>query len=379
VPVDVDGPPPHPESSTRAIPAEGSTTVVRGRTHVDHGRPGDAITVDDGARDHDGRDADGGHEERDATTDRFEAGPPRRRRRWLVAMLAVLGLLAASAAGGYLLWDRVLAPITPIPAVEGAAGEVATDRLEEAGFTVRVANERPHHLEVPTDHVLEQSLAGEARQGATVVLTLSAGPRQVEVPDVRGEPVEEATAAIADVGLTPVSTEEYDEEVAAGLVLSTDPGAGTVLDETGEVAIVVSRGPRPIEVADVRGRPLEEATAVLREAGLELEVVDRRFDEEVPAGVVLSQDPAPAEILHRGDTVSVAVSRGPEPVAVPNVRGKRSGEAIAELEALGFEVEVERRGGFGAFLNPDRVFDQDPAPDASRRRGDTVTVYAYED
>jgi eukaryotic-like serine/threonine-protein kinase len=56
----------------------------------------------------------------------------------------------------------------------------------------------------------------------------------------------------------------------------------------------------------------------------------------------------------------------------------RTGDAIAELEALGFEVQVERRGGFGAFLNPDRVFDQDPAPDANRRRGDTVTLYAYD-
>jgi eukaryotic-like serine/threonine-protein kinase len=375
VPADVDGPPAPPTGTTHAIPTEGSTTVVRGAAAGTGWEPDDAHAAahldepDDDVLD-DGRAHDG-------TTDRL--GPPPRRRRWLVATLVVLALLAASAAGGYLLWDRVLAPVTPIPAVVGAAGDVATDRLEESGFTVRVATQRPHHLEVPVDHVLEQSPTGEARQGATIVLTLSAGPRQVEVPDVVGEPAEDATTVLADAGLSPVSTEEYDEEVEAGLVLSTDPAAGAVLDETAEVTLVVSRGPRPIEVADVRGRPLEEAAAVLREAGLEVEVVDRRFDEATAAGVVLTQDPGPGEVLRRGDTVSVAVSRGPEPVAVPNVRGMRSGEAVAELEALGFEVEIERRGGFGAFLNPDRVFDQDPAPDASRRRGDTVTLYAYED
>jgi eukaryotic-like serine/threonine-protein kinase len=367
VPADVDGPPAPPTGTTRAIPSDGSTTVVRGATAQT------GWTADD-PHGGDPRDEPDGPEEPD---DRL--GPPPRRRRWLVATLVVLALLAASAAGGYLLWDRVLAPVTPIPAVVGAAADVASDRLEESGFTVRVATQRPHHLEVPVDHVLEQSPTGEARQGATIVLTLSAGPRQVEVPDVVGEPAEEATAALADAGLSPITTEEHDEEVEAGLVLSSDPAAGAVLDETAEVTLVVSRGPRPIEVADVRGRPLEEAAAVLREAGLEVEVVDRRFDETTAAGVVLTQDPGPGEILRRGDTVSVAVSRGPEPVAVPNVRGLRAGEAVAELEALGFEVEIERRGGFGAFLNPDRVFDQDPAPEASRRRGDTVTIYAYED
>jgi eukaryotic-like serine/threonine-protein kinase len=376
VPGDVDGPPTPPAGTTRAIPTDGSTTVVRGTPAQGGWDPTDQHGDDD-ARYGDDNARYGDDDDPDGTTDRL--GPPRRRRRWLVATLIVLGLLAASAAGGYLLWDRVLAPITPIPAVVGAAADVATDRLEESGFTVRVATQRPHHLEVPLDHVLEQSPTGEARQGATIVLTLSAGPRQVEVPDVVGESAEDATAALVDAGLSPVSTEEYDEEVPAGVVVSSDPSPGAVLDETAEVTLVVSRGPRPIEVADVRGRPLEEAAAVLREAGLEVEVVDRRFDEEVAAGVVLTQDPGPGEILRRGDTVSVAVSRGPEPVAVPNVRGMRAGDAVAELEALGFEVEIERRGGFGAFLNPDRVFDQDPAPDASRRRGDTVTIYAYDD
>jgi serine/threonine protein kinase/beta-lactam-binding protein with PASTA domain len=305
-------------------------------------------------------------------------GPVARRRRWPLVLLLVVALLAASAAGGYLLWDRVLAPLTPIPAVEGAAADVATERLEELGFRVDLASEQPHHLEVPAGHVLEQSLTGEARPGTAIVLVLSAGPRPVEVPPLAGVTADEAASALSDAGLVPRTVEEHDEEVPAGHVIASDPGPGVVLDETSEVTLVVSLGPRPIEVADVRGRGLDEATAALRDAGLTLEVGERRFDEQAAAGVVLAQRPAPGEVLHRGDTVTVVVSRGPEPVAVPNVRGMRSGEAVAELEALGFSVEIERRGGFGAFLNPDRVFDQDPAPDATRRRGDTVTVYAYE-
>jgi eukaryotic-like serine/threonine-protein kinase len=382
VPVDLDEPDDrHPRrTGTLAIPSDGTTTVVR--STPDGGPSGPPPPPTYGhppaarARREDTHRDDADH---DAAYGEDDRGPSRPSRRWLLALLIVLGLLAASAAGGYLLWDRVLAPVTPIPAVEGAAGDLAADRLEEAGFDVRVARERPNHLDVPEGHVLEQSLDGEARRGASIVLTLSGGPRQVEVPDLVGEPAEEATTQLTGIGLTPSTVEEYDEEVAAGVVLSSDPAPGAVLDETAEVTLVVSRGPRPIEVADLGGQPLDDATALLTDAGLELEVVGRRFDGQAPAGVVLEQDPGPGSTLYRGDTVSVVVSRGPEPVAVPNLRGMRSGEAVDELEGLGFEVQIERRGGFGAFLNPDRVFDQDPAPDATRLPGDTVTIYAYDD
>jgi eukaryotic-like serine/threonine-protein kinase len=364
VPGDLDDEPEDGELGTHrdtwSIPPEGATTSVVRPSH----RPTRSIGPPAGVEDPDELD-DG------------PPPPPRRRRRWPLVVLLVLGLLAASAAGGYLLWDRVLAPLTPIPAVEGASEDVAADRLEEAGFEVRIGRERPHDLEVPAGHVLEQSASGEARRGATIVLVLSGGPRQVEVPDVVGEPADEATTLLADEGLTPRTVEEFDEEVEAGLVLSSDPAAGTLLDETSEVTLVVSRGPRPIEVADVRGRSLDEATTLLRADGLELEVAERRYDEQVAAGVILSQDPGPEASLFRGDTVTVVVSRGPEPIAVPNVRGKRTGEAIAELEALGFEVEVERSGGISAFFNPDRVFEQDPGPNATRYRGDTIKIYAY--
>jgi len=76
--------------------------------------------------------------------------------------------------------------------------------------------------------------------------------------------------------------------------------------------------------------------------------------------------------------VQVTISAGPETVLVPNVRGMQVDEARQVLTDLGFEVEIEERGGFRAFLTPGRVFDQDPGPDAPRHRGDVVTLFAYE-
>ncbi|MFA9445471.1 Stk1 family PASTA domain-containing Ser/Thr kinase [Egicoccus sp. AB-alg6-2] len=302
----------------------------------------------------------------------------RRGRGWLVALL-VLGLLAASAAAGYLVWDRVLAPVTSIPSVVEAPQDDAVAELETAGFVVALADERPHDLDVPAGHVLAQEPLGTARRGARVLLTLSAGPRQVTVPDVVGDAGDVAAQRLRDAGLTPTVIERHDDDVAEGLVISTEPGAAEVVDESSPVDVVVSLGPQPIDIPDVVGRTEADAEATLVGAGLRMRVVDRPYDGAA-AGTVIRQNPnAQSGPVLPGETIDVAVSRGPQPVEVPQVRNMLVEEAVATLQELGLEVAVERRGGFGAFLRPNRVFEQDPGPGATLLPGQTVTVYAYEE
>jgi eukaryotic-like serine/threonine-protein kinase len=308
---------------------------------------------------------------------RHAAVEPRRKRGWLVLVFVLL-LVAGSAVGGYLVWDRVIAPVTPVPTVLGDAQLAAAERLTEAGFEVAIDDQRPHDLITPEGHVLAQEPDDAARLGTTVTLVVSAGPAQVEVPDLAGLMVDDAEAQLRGDGLEPIVDEQYDEEVARGEVISSTPPAGAVVDETSEVSLTVSLGPAPIEIPSLAGVSESEARESLRELGLTLVVTDRRTDANAPVGDILTQAPAAGMTLRRGDEVTVVVSEGPERVTVPGVRGQRVDEAVDELRALGFEVEVERRGGFGAFLNPDRVYDQDPAPESVRAVGDTVLLYAYE-
>jgi len=326
------------------------------------------------------RDAGGRKRERDGSSRparHAAAVEPRKRRGWLVLVLVLL-LVAGSAVGGYLVWDRVIAPVSPVPVVLGADQPVAAERLVDAGFEVAIDDQRPHDLATPEGHVLAQQPADTARLGSTVTLVVSAGPAQIEVPDLVGSTRDEAETRLRADGLEAIVVEEYDEDLPSGEVVVSSPPGGAVVDEASEVTLTVSLGPAPIEVPALTGSNEAEARAELRGLGLDLRVADRRTDASTPAGSIMSQAPTPGMTLRRGDEVSVVLSDGPEQVTVPAVRGQPVDEAEAELRALGFEVAIERRGGFGAFLNPDRVYDQDPAPDSVRDAGETVLLYAYE-
>lgn len=374
---------------TRRIASDGSSEAgAADRDNDDADDPSDGSDPAATAivRDTTGRGTTGRGRKRDGKRERKGSSPPaghaaavqpRKRRGWMVLVFVLL-LVAGSAVGGYLVWDRVVAPVTPVPGVLGAEQPAAAERLVDAGFEVAIDDDRPHDLATPEGHVLAQRPADAARLGSTVTLVVSAGPAQVEVAEVEGSDRDEAEAQLRDDGLEPVVVEEYDEAVPSGEVIASSPPAGAVVDEASEVTVTVSLGPAPVEVPAITGSSEAEARATLRELGLELTVTDRRTDAEAPTGTILSQAPAPEMTLRRGDEVSVVISDGPEQVTVPGVRGQPVDDAVAELQALGFEVEVERRGGFGAFLNPDSVYDQDPAPDSVRDAGDTVLLYAYE-
>ena len=304
-----------------------------------------------------------------------EEAPPRRRRRWL--WLLTLLLLLGGAAGGYAYWDRIVAPVTEIPDVTGQPLDAARDQLTSVGFEVSIDPERPTDVDVPEDHVLSQEPAETARLGTDVTLLISAGPAQVEVPDVVGADVDDARAAMESLGFEVDTTERHDEDVAEGHVVATDPGPQDTADEASTVLLVVSLGPTPIEVPDLVGIEVDAARAEVLAAGLELEVAGSDHDPDVPEGHVLSQSPGPDDTLTRDGVVEVVVSDGPELVTVPLVRGESAEDAVAELEDLGFEVEIREGDGslIDSFLNRGRVLDQDPASEVRRPRGDTVIIY----
>jgi serine/threonine-protein kinase len=121
----------------------------------------------------------------------------------------------------------------------------------------------------------------------------------------------------------------------------------------------------------VVGATLDQARTRIRDAGLVVggEPV-QRSSETVPAGSVVSQNPAEGT-LFRGDAVRLVVSSGPPLVRVPDgLQGGRVEEVRAALEELGFAVRVENvlGGIFGT------VRSVEPGSGQSVPKGSTITL-----
>ena len=293
----------------------------------------------------------------------------RRSRRGLV--LLVLALLVASAIGVGAWWFGY-ARYTTTPGVIGLTQADATERLESAGLDV-VVGESAYSSTVKKGRVISADPgAGEkVLDGEKVAIVVSLGKETYELPKLRGLTVDQAQDAILETNMAYGKTiEQFSENVAVGIVITSDPKSGTVLRPGTIVDLVVSKGPRPIQVGDWVGKDADRAEQVLKERGLKVERTSE-YNDSVGAGLVIAQDPT-GGTLFKGETVTIRVSLGPELVEVPNVVAAGVESATATLQGLGFVVVTEQAPGF---LGLGFVFSMDPDAGSSVPKGSTITLY----
>ena len=124
-----------------------------------------------------------------------------------------------------------------------------------------------------------------------------------------------------------------------------------------------------IEIPDWIGRNADRATAKLEDLGFRVES-ERQYHATVAAGRVISQSPSSGTGF-KGDSIRLVVSRGPELVEIPTVRGRKAADARKVLEDAGFVVKVVRNA---LYFGGDYVISTDPAEGSSVPRGSTVTL-----
>jgi len=207
-----------------------------------------------------------------------------------------------------------------------------------------------------------------------VVLIFPAGEQSVElqaVPDVRGEPLELARAAVRDSGLVIGHVDSVRHpSVVAGLVIGQSPLPGLTARLQAPVRITVSSGPEMRAIPDLSRLDGARAAELLDAAGFVVQV--DTADSRTPAGRVLGIDPAPGTEIRIPGAVQLVVSRGPPTFLMPQLAGMTQGEAYAVLRSLGLVLgEVDRRY---SLLNVRMVFGQDPQPHVSVAEGTAVSL-----
>ena len=173
---------------------------------------------------------------------------------------------------------------------------------------------------------------------------LLATGKSVPTPDIVGQSTAAATEILSAAGLSLVVTEEqFSEELPADQVISSDPAPGAGVREGGAVGAVVSKGPERYVIPNVQGLTAAEATAALAGANLVIGSTTSVFDDRVPANAVSGTSPEIGTEVKPGTSVDIAVSKGPKPVPIPAVVGKKAQVAASALADLGLIVVTKEK------------------------------------
>jgi serine/threonine-protein kinase len=201
-------------------------------------------------------------------------------------------------------------------------------------------------------------------KGGKVTLIISAGPHMITMPQVTGQQLTVAEAAIKHAGLTPGKVKLVPSAtIGAGIVIATSPGAGTSWPQPNPVAITESSGP---PLPNFVGSPKAVAEQWAAANGVALNEVTAKSSDQ-PAGNVIRQSLRAGSSFTKGQVITIDISPGPPMVAIPNVTGMKVNKASRILSRLGFEVAIGQQTG------PFPVVDS-YSPTGQAPKGSTITL-----
>ena len=167
-------------------------------------------------------------------------------------------------------------------------------------------------------------------KGTVVVLTVAQGEDGVMIPEVKGKSKEEAISILEKEGFVVNVTEEYNDEVENGHVISQSPEADTMAPEGSSVTIRVSQGAEvvKVKVPNVIGKTEADATIILIENGLAVGTVTTTANEDTSLiDKVCYQSYSVDSYVDKGTVVDLRISTGPE-----NVTYRYSGQISPPTE-----------------------------------------------
>jgi len=229
----------------------------------------------------------------------------------VAALLFVTGVFMI---GGY--WKNSDKDKIETPDFSSLTLEEAEKKSEELGLTIIKDGEEINSQYDPGQIVSQLPEAGTkiAKEELIKVIISAEVIEEVEVPDLVGKKIEEATKLIEAAGLTE-SVEYKFNDSEENLVLEQTPRAGDKIESGKVVKVTVSLGKEEssIELPTVIGKSEQEARTILKNFKIKASYVEDRSQNE---WVVLSQNPSPGQKMATGSEVGIVVNKYEKPKEV---------------------------------------------------------------
>lgn len=166
---------------------------------------------------------------------------------------------------------------------------------------------------------------------------------------------------------------QNDDSAPAGQILKQSPAKNTEVKKNAKIEVIVSLGPKQVQVPYVTNQTQSDAVAQLTASGLQY-TVQSINDSGVAVGSVVKTDPTAGTTVNSGSSVTLYISKGPAItyVTVPNVVGQTQAAAKTALENVGLKLgNVTTQSDSSA---SGTVLKQDQTPGASVASNTAVNI-----
>ncbi|RMF85576.1 MAG: PASTA domain-containing protein [Nitrospinota bacterium] len=222
-------------------------------------------------------------------------------------VLLLLGMVSGLlSVGWFLRSEEVL-----VPNLVGQELVAASDLVGKKGLGLEISD-RVASAYVPANHIVKQDpLPGERLpRGAKILVVLSTGLLETEVPEVRGEYLARAKTILAEQGLQVGEVVRvHTERMAEGKVLAQNLLPGEKVSHGSSLGLVVSAGP-PLPayvMPDLRGKSLLQVQEEIQPYRLAIGTVQYTDQQEGKPGTVVAQSPLPGARVEEGTAISLTL------------------------------------------------------------------------
>jgi len=239
----------------------------------------------------------------------------KKRKKWPIILISTFLVLAILAILTFTLLPSMLVPKdVKVPDLSGMTLDDAISKLKLEGLTVG------NQIEMTNEDVNEGNViktdpenGSTVKENSKVTIYVSTGKEKYELSDYVGRQYEDVIRLLADQGFKDIQKIETNDDSEPGTIISQSISSGEkVVPEETVLEFEVSKGPEKIVLKDLTQYNLKGAQVYASLVGLTLDSTEEKYDDNIAAGMVISQDPAPGTELEKGDKVKVVISKGKE-------------------------------------------------------------------
>jgi serine/threonine-protein kinase len=196
---------------------------------------------------------------------------------------------------------------------------------------------------------------------------------QVVVPSTVGATYDEAVSILQPLGLTATVLESrFDEEIAKGSVIESNPAGGGKVQANGSVSFILSKGPERYTIPKTTGLTVSAAQNAILKYPIEILPIKEVFSSEIPKGFVIETIPQSGTSVKRDAQIEVIVSKGIEQIALASYLGKSGEQALNELTEAGFDVQPTY--AYSESVLELAVISQSPGGGSALNKGAKVSI-----